>query len=760
MRNKIDQHLSTRCLQLSGSVIRGHAMLSHEGLPPEREILEYVWQIEIILSKWIEKLKYDVLRFSLDSVDLNVIEVENAVNVQTAPTRLCMCNMHTSLCNESLNLKVGTIQIRQLLCLYTGSWLEAGSVSVPELRINAKFECHPPTPATVNEQSEFLRRHDQHSHRLHFLYNPKSQQTLNIPTRSINLNRPSYVFLVTNSNILSCACLGGSTNYYTLIQGEQFFKSSFRLSEQSSFGRSLFHPESQKISNDEHQNRNDSPIRCSVPTDLYSLTHATSLRNLKHKSETSSNIDYNTVPTHAGLAEDNVKLTKLCTPVDIVTMSLFALSCKQIQMETILSNRDQSITEQFRRFENDFSSIENVNIHAIQSQRCRLQCRLPNDIQTHFLLDNNKTNVEFVTNEFGLQRLCFKLINNATKQQQRIHILPIMIQIDETQTARASSKHKSKKENSQLIRDSISDLNRSAHFDILELRNNTHKLKIGISCEFTDDIHSPNDLWDALKESRDVGSATPIDRFDLESFTAHIHNMHNNGQLLQKILRIVDPCHHLLMLKFVHSSDHAEYSVEKTNGTKISVYIGQFSTDYAVATACIKSEHRSRFHGPNTLLYNTSAYLSYHFNLQGPNVSLDVTCSSSLEALHMGVQCLRTNEADMAVCDDGLCVLLLKQLSDAERDGDPIEANCLDRFFNRSNLDPPLLLDFIKSNLGHTEGAAGVLSHIKVAMCMYHRGITANMQFTSLNPKLEAQKYNLHILQNFTSYPSLPNNEK
>ncbi|CAF4471939.1 unnamed protein product, partial [Adineta steineri] len=86
----------------------------------------------------------------------------------------------------------------------------------------------------------------------------------------------------------------------------------------------------------------------------------------------------------------------------------------------------------------------------------------------------------------------------------------------------------------------------------------------------------------------------------------------------------------------------------------------------------------------------------------------------------------------------------LKQLSDAERDGDPIEANCLDRFFNRSNLDPPLLLDLIKSNLGHTEGAAGVLSLIKVAMCMYHRGITANMQFTSLNPKTDAQKYNLH----------------
>jgi hypothetical protein len=33
-------------------------------------------------TKWIEKLKYDVLRFSLDSIDLSLIEIGNAVNVQ------------------------------------------------------------------------------------------------------------------------------------------------------------------------------------------------------------------------------------------------------------------------------------------------------------------------------------------------------------------------------------------------------------------------------------------------------------------------------------------------------------------------------------------------------------------------------------------------------------------------------------------------------------------------------------------------------
>ncbi|CAF4127365.1 unnamed protein product [Adineta steineri] len=223
-------------------------------------------------------------------------------------------------------------------------------------------------------------------------------------------------------------------------------------------------------------------------------------------------------------------------------------------------------------------------------------------------------------------------------------------------------------------------------------------------------------------------------------------------------------------------------SVEKTNGTKTSAHIRQFPTDHTISTTCMRPEHRSRFHEPDSLLY--------HFNLHGSNVSFDVTCSLSLEALHMAVQYLRRNEVDMAVCsvdhlvqmllimlkvkNDGLGLLLLKRLSDAECDalsshnGNEDKLNFVvssaagqgRRFFNRSNLDPPLLLGLIKSNLGHTEGTAGIASLIKVAMYMYYCGITANMQFTSLNSKIDAQKYNLHILRNFLPFLFLPNNEK
>ena len=140
-----------------------------------------------------------------------------------------MCNLHSLVSNENFTLKVGNIQIRQLLRLYPDSWLEAGSIHVPELRINAKLDCHTSKPAHLNEQMQYLRRHDQVLPRLHFLYQTRSHQ--------------SIAHSSSGNTSFACACLGGSPVYFTLVTGEEFFRTSFRLGEQSSFGRSLFRPD-------------------------------------------------------------------------------------------------------------------------------------------------------------------------------------------------------------------------------------------------------------------------------------------------------------------------------------------------------------------------------------------------------------------------------------------------------------------------------------------------------------------------------------
>lgn len=325
-----------------------------------------------------------------------------------------MCNMHTIFCNESLTLKVGTIQIRQLLRLYPGSWLEAGSISIPELRINAKFECHPPTPANVNEQLEFLRRHDQHSQRLHFLYNSKiqpAQQTLNPPLTTNNLKRPSNVGLQSNANVLSCACLSSSSTYYTLVQGEQFFKNTFRLSEQSTFGRSLFrsdlhvihsHPifehkynwnqyehlnqlntelndeeifypfdfcAHQKQPDDQQRNDlNDNSLRHSVPADLSSLSRTNSARNIKHKSviertehkRSSSSIPLNNSHSHVS--------SPITTGSDIYLtpkeqLSLTNSSQSSLNDNTLINNLDSSSISSLTMIQQQ-SSTQSSPLHS------------------------------------------------------------------------------------------------------------------------------------------------------------------------------------------------------------------------------------------------------------------------------------------------------------------------------------------------------------------------------------------------------------
>ena len=48
-------------------------------------------------TKWIEKLKYDVLRFSLDSVDIGLVEVGNAVNIQVRRIQIIVLDQEESL---------------------------------------------------------------------------------------------------------------------------------------------------------------------------------------------------------------------------------------------------------------------------------------------------------------------------------------------------------------------------------------------------------------------------------------------------------------------------------------------------------------------------------------------------------------------------------------------------------------------------------------------------------------------------------------
>ncbi|WP_405494975.1 beta-ketoacyl synthase N-terminal-like domain-containing protein [Nocardia sp. NBC_00511] len=173
-----------------------------------------------------------------------------------------------------------------------------------------------------------------------------------------------------------------------------------------------------------------------------------------------------------------------------------------------------------------------------------------------------------------------------------------------------------------------------------------------------------------------------------------------------------DPQQRLLLETTWEAMERAGIAVERRHRLPVGVFIGMMSSDYAERPVSGTPEP-----GPLTLVGGGHALaagrISYTFGFGGPALSVDTACSSSLTALHLAAQSLRRNECRyalvgganlifsggtmVALCQsgalasDGRCksfldsadgygrgegvgVVVLMRLSDAEREGRPIMA--------------------------------------------------------------------------------------
>lgn len=176
-----------------------------------------------------------------------------------------------------------------------------------------------------------------------------------------------------------------------------------------------------------------------------------------------------------------------------------------------------------------------------------------------------------------------------------------------------------------------------------------------------------------------------------------------------------DPQQRILLETAYQALDHAGYGSRETEGGRIGVFAGVGANHYLAnceASRDLLDSEKLQIRILNGCDF-TATRIAYKLNLTGPCVSVQTACSTSLVAVHLACQSLRSNECDMALAGgasislphgkgylhqqghilspDGHCrafdakaqgtvrgsgaaVVVVKRLSDACKDGDYIWA--------------------------------------------------------------------------------------
>uniref|UniRef100_UPI0029584CF2 type I polyketide synthase n=1 Tax=Nocardiopsis deserti TaxID=2605988 RepID=UPI0029584CF2 len=88
------------------------------------------------------------------------------------------------------------------------------------------------------------------------------------------------------------------------------------------------------------------------------------------------------------------------------------------------------------------------------------------------------------------------------------------------------------------------------------------------------------------------------------------------------------------------------------------------------------------------------------------------------------------------------------------RVGDPIEAAALGAAVSSErDADDPLVVGSVKTNVGHLEGAAGIVGLLKAALSIHHRAIPASLNFETPNPDIPFDELRLRVNTGFGPWP-------
>jgi len=87
--------------------------------------------------------------------------------------------------------------------------------------------------------------------------------------------------------------------------------------------------------------------------------------------------------------------------------------------------------------------------------------------------------------------------------------------------------------------------------------------------------------------------------------------------------------------------------------------------------------------------------------------------------------------------------------------GDPIEVGAIGAVFGKSHSQKqPVIIGSAKSNIGHSEGAAGIAGLMKVVLQLQHHKIAPSLHFNQPNPYINWEQLPVQVATKLTSWPT------
>ena len=215
----------------------------------------------------------------------------------------------------------------------------------------------------------------------------------------------------------------------------------------------------------------------------------------------------------------------------------------------------------------------------------------------------------------------------------------------------------------------------------LEQRRHEPIAVIGMGCRFPGGADSPEAFWDMIRDGKEAISEVPADRWDIDN--CYDPDPESPGKMcsrwggfLENVDRFepaffgitpreassMDPQQRLVLEVAWEALENAGQSPAGLDGGNSGVFIGVCNNDYARLAMSGDPAALDAYVTTGSAHSVIAGRLSYILGIQGPSLSVDTSCSSSLTAIHLACQSLSLRECDLALAG-GVNLILSPEVS-------------------------------------------------------------------------------------------------